>query len=160
LREMPPEGFVALITPLLDAAGLLTAEQAASRHEWLVELAPLVAERIKTLDEVVGMVAFFFTDDLTFDEKSFAATLAKEGAGRALAAVHAALAEIDFTAEAVEAAMRAIPAQLELKPKFVFQATRVAVTGSTISGRWASPTSSGAMITCPTLLGRSSCSRP
>ncbi|MCL4554852.1 MAG: glutamate--tRNA ligase, partial [Actinobacteria bacterium] len=42
-------------------------------------------------------------------------------------------AEIDFTAEAVEAAMRAIPAQLELKPKFVFQATRVAVTGSTIS---------------------------
>ncbi|MCL4554851.1 MAG: glutamate--tRNA ligase family protein, partial [Actinobacteria bacterium] len=42
LREMPPEGFVALITPLLDAAGLLTAEQAASRHEWLVELAPLV----------------------------------------------------------------------------------------------------------------------
>lgn len=133
LREMPTETFVALITPLLDAAGLLSAEQAASRHEWLLELAPLVAERIKTLDEVVGMVAFFFTDDLAFDEKSFAATLAKEGAGRALAAVHAALAQVDFTPEAVEAALRAIPAQLELKPKFVFQATRVAVTGSTIS---------------------------
>ena len=59
--------------------------------------------------------------------------LAKEGAGRALGAAAQVLGTCEWTAESIEAALRELPEQLELKPKAVFQAIRVAVTGSTVS---------------------------
>lgn len=133
LRQMPTDEFVDIMARLLDTAGLLGPEEAASRRNWLSELAPLVAERIKTLDEVVDMVSFFFTDELQIDEKSFQSVLAKDGAARALKAVEDALRDAPMTPQAVETAMREVPAAINMKPKFVFQATRVAVTGSTVS---------------------------
>jgi glutamyl-tRNA synthetase len=40
---------------------------------------------------------------------------------------------VAWDAESIEAAMRELPARLELKPKVVFQAVRVAVTGEMVS---------------------------
>ncbi|MBS3973965.1 MAG: glutamate--tRNA ligase [Actinobacteria bacterium] len=133
LREMTAEEFISKVLPLLDEAGLIAEDQVSRSSDWLLELAPLVSERIKRLDEVVEMVAFLFTDDLVIDERSFDAVLAKEGASDALEAVASVLNEVEMTPEAVEEAMREVPGKLELKPKLVFQATRVAVTGSTVS---------------------------
>ncbi len=133
LREMTAEEFLDRILPWLYEAGLLTAADATARRAWLLELAPLVSERIKSLDEVVGMVSFLFTDELVIEESAREKVLAKEGAGRALEAVAAVLADVEMTPAAVEDALRDIPDRLELKPKLVFQATRVAVTGSTVS---------------------------
>ncbi len=133
LRDMSAEEFIDRIVPLLADAGLISPAEATERREWLLELAPLVAERIKTLDELVPMVAFLFTEDLVIDESAKEKVLAKEGAGRALDAVDSVLADVDMVPEAVETAMRALPEQLGLKPKLVFQAARVAVTGSTVS---------------------------
>jgi len=92
----------------------------------------LVSERIKRMDEIVPMVSFLFTD-VTPDEKSVAKVLAKEGAKRALSAVIGALQDVQWTAEEIEAALRELPEQLELKPKAVFQGVRVAVTGTMVS---------------------------
>ena len=49
-------------------------------------------------------------------------------------AAHAALATLEpFTAEAIEAALRAAADELGLKPRQAFQPIRIAVTGSKIS---------------------------
>ena len=51
-----------------------------------------------------------------------------------LAAVAEALESVDpWTADNVEEALRLVPERLQFKPKTVFQAVRVAVTGSTVS---------------------------
>jgi len=132
IRELSAEQFVVRMVPWLEAAGLATPEDAEARSEWFMRLAPLVSERIKRMDEIVPMVSFLFTE-VTPNEAAVAKTLAKDGARAALTATSAALADVAWDAESIEAALRELPARLELKPKVVFQAVRVAVTGELVS---------------------------
>ena len=56
-----------------------------------------------------------------------------ERAAEIMAAVQTALADCDWTADAVEATLRGVCEQLELKPRVVFGLVRVAITGTSIS---------------------------
>jgi glutamyl-tRNA synthetase len=132
IRDMSPSEFVDRMVPWLEAAGLATADDVAGRRSWFERLAPLVSERIKRMDEIAAKSAFLFSMP-EIEESAREKVLAKEDAGRALAAASLILAECDWTAESIEAALRELPEQLELKPKVVFQAVRVAITGSTVS---------------------------
>jgi len=132
LRELPDEEFAALIVERVVGAGLVEGPDARAQLEWFASLAPLVAERVKRLDEIVPKVAFLFTEP-AIEDSAREKVLAKEGSAAALAAVHDVLALVPFRAEAIEAAVRTVPETTGLKPKAVFQAVRVAVTGSTVS---------------------------
>jgi glutamyl-tRNA synthetase len=132
LRELSSEMFVERALPWLVAAGLTDAADVASRPEWFARLVPLVAERVKRLDEVADKVAFLFVEP-DVDESAIEKVLAKEGSGRALTAASQALATCAWDPEAIEAAMRELPEALGMKPKAVFQALRVATTGSMVS---------------------------
>ena len=118
--------------PWLEAAGLATAAQVEARRDWYLRLAPLVSERIKRLDEVAEKVAFLF-GDIEIDEAARTKVLDAPGGAESLAAAREALADTAWTAPDVEAALRDLPEKLGLKPKVVFQAVRVAITGSTVS---------------------------
>ncbi len=134
LRELPPAAYVDRMLPWLVDAGLLTAEEGAARREWLSELAPLVAERAKRLDEIVPMVAFLFDEEVTIDAGSRSKALEKEGVSKALDAAASVLGDIgEFTPAAIEEALRSVPEAVGVKPKLVFQGVRVAVSGSTVS---------------------------
>ncbi len=134
LRELSPGEFADRMAPHLVDAGLLSAEEVAEKQAWLLELAPLLAERVKRLDEVVPMVAFLFADSVTIDEDARVKVLEKEGAAAALDATHEALGALaDFSPTAIEAALRSVPESTGIKAKIVFQSVRVAVTGSTVS---------------------------
>lgn len=132
IREMTPEQFLVRMVPWLVNAGLTTVQDAEERSAWLLRLAPLVSERIKRMDEIVPMVSFLF-GEIAPDEAAVAKTLAKDGARRALVAASAALLTVKWDAESIEAELRELPARLDLKPKVVFQAIRVAVTGELVS---------------------------
>ncbi len=95
---------------------------------------PLVQERLTVLDEAVGMLGFLLVDEITVDPDAAARQLGPEQAG-VLAAAHEALAGVsDWTAAAIEAALRAaLVAGLGLKPKHAFGPVRVATTGRTVS---------------------------
>lgn len=134
MRALSPEAFIQRITPLLIEAGLLTQGDANARRDWLLTLAPLVSERIKRLDEVVPMVRFLFEDSVAIDDAARAKALGDEAAVEAVRACMQALAElVPFDHESIEAALRAVPEAAGVKPKVVFQAVRVAVTGTTVS---------------------------
>lgn len=133
IREMSPAELAERLAPWLVEAELLTDSEAAERREWLQELAPLVSERLKTLGEVAPWVAFLFKE-IEVTEEARIKVLEKEGAGRALDEVATALERAEpFDATNVEEALRVVPETLGLKPKVVFQAVRVAVTGTTVS---------------------------
>ena len=134
IRGMEPEALVACIFPWIEEAGLAPAGDLETRHEWYLALAPLVSERLKRMTEIVPMVRFLFTEDIVIDPVAAEKTLAKEGAGLALATMRDALASLDrWTPDAIEEALRMLPEVLRMKPRSMFQVARVAVTGSTVS---------------------------
>lgn len=134
IRELGNEGLVERMVPWLIEAGLMDSQSASERHDWLLELAPIVMERMKTLSDIAPMVAFLFADTVEIDEGARDKALAKEGAGRSLDVALELLGELaEFTPEHIEAALRTIPEVTGVKAKIAFQAVRVAVTGTTVS---------------------------
>lgn len=134
IREMSPAELAERMAPWIVGAGLATAEDLAGRREWLEALAVLVSERIKRLDELAPMVAFLFADTVEMDATAADKALRVEGGAEVLKAAEAALSDVSpFIASEIESALRAVPERIGAKPKVVFQAVRVAVTGSTVS---------------------------
>ncbi|MDO8964080.1 MAG: glutamate--tRNA ligase [Coriobacteriia bacterium] len=134
IRELAPSDFVDRIIPWLVSAGLAAESDLQGRREWLLGLAPLVSVRVKRLDEVAATVAFLFGDGVGIDPAIAEKVLGVEGVGIALDDVAETLGRADpYTHDVIEEALRAVPERVGLKPKVVFQAVRVAVTGSTVS---------------------------
>jgi glutamyl-tRNA synthetase len=100
-------------------------------HDWDEDLlrraAPLVQEKIALLSEFPAYAGFLFAP-----VEPDAAQL--DGSVGLLAAAADALTAVEpFTAEAIEAALRSLADERELKPRDAFQPIRIAVTGSKVS---------------------------
>lgn len=124
IRQLPIEDLAHRVTPFLVAAGLPV------EHDRLIEVLPLVQERMKTLAESPELLDFFLAEapvpnvaDL-IPKKMDAA-----GSKKALETVHTQLQTAEWTHEGVEAALRASAEQLGLKAGQVFPSVRVAITG-------------------------------
>jgi glutamyl-tRNA synthetase len=134
IRELPASEFVDRVAPFLVRDGLVSGEDVDARRRWLEQLAPLVNERVKHLDEVSPAVAFLLSDAVTMDPAAVEKILAKDGAPSLLEACANALASVDpFDAAGVKAALLAVAESAGVKPKEVFQAVRVAVSGTVVS---------------------------
>ncbi len=130
IQAMGAPAFAQMLVPLLEDAGFDASDTAR-----IEKMYPLVMERIKLVNQAVPMLAYLFDDDLSYDEKSVNKILKKEGAGAKgnLVKVASALEGCDWDAASIEAVMRAVVEELDVKVKFVFQPVRVAVTGSQVS---------------------------
>lgn len=134
IRDMPAEKLGELVVENLVAAGMATVEDAAARPEWYVEVAKLLHERLKRLDEIAPQAGFLFQEEVPIATEAREKVLAKPGVREALDAAAAALQEVDpFVSQAIEEALRAVPDAVGQKARVVFQAVRVAVSGSTVS---------------------------
>ena len=100
-------------------------------YDWDEELvrraAPLVQEKIGLLSEFPAFAGFLFApvepDPAQLD-----------GSGELLSAAAEVLATLEpFTTDAIEAALRGLAEERELKPRDAFQPIRIAVTGSKVS---------------------------
>ena len=108
----------------------LTEEGIEAGRDTVRAAVPLIKERMKLLSEAPGMLRFLF-QDVEPDAKA-----AKMMAGQEayLGEVAARLEKLDdWTAEAIEAAMRALQEERELGARKAFQPVRAAVTGTLVS---------------------------
>jgi len=138
LQEMPADEFVQAMIPYLEDAGLSSASDVEARRDWYLELAPLVSERIKLMTEVVPMTKFLFVDEVEIDEKAREKAIDKDAAASKIVLENAlskldGLGDDEFTLENIEGLLKGLPAELDLKPRVVFQALRVTVSGSMVS---------------------------
>jgi glutamyl-tRNA synthetase len=135
MRMLPADEFGSRMIPFLAKAGLLPAEPSDEQLAVLRAAVPLVQERMNTLSESVDMLGFLFVDDNAFTIDPEAAAKGLTGdAGAVLEASAKALADVDWTTEAIEAALRASLIEgLGLKPKNAFGPVRVAISGRRIS---------------------------
>ena len=153
LKEMGASAFVDSLLPLLIANGFVRSTCGADsgapvdiaaavnadvlqNRDWYQAVFVLVAERVRTMQEVIPMIAYLFSGkSVALDEQSVEKCLRNEYAAELLRRTSELLDDpsLDWITADIEAALRRVPELLGLKPKQVFQAIRVAVCGNMIS---------------------------
>jgi glutamyl-tRNA synthetase len=136
IREMDAEELSRALLPFLDGTygeALVATPPTDAQLQMLRGLVPLVQERMQRLDEIQNYAPAFFVDDVELDEASVAKVFKKAGSTAAIEAARRELAEVDWTVEAIEAALRSLPDELGIGFGKVAQPIRVAVTGSSVS---------------------------
>jgi len=134
IREMAPEALAEALLAYLTRTGFFADATPGDAHRRLVrELAPLVQEKIDLLAQFPAVAGFFFRPLAISDEvRARLATTASARETLECAAVTLARVE-PFDVEHVEAAVRALPEELGVKPKAVFAAVRLGMSGQTVT---------------------------
>ncbi|TCC03038.1 glutamate--tRNA ligase [Kribbella soli] len=135
MRLLPQEEFAQRMIPFLATAGVLPEQPSEEQLAVLRAAVPLVQERMNTLSESDEMLGFLFvSEDLFTVDPDAAAKVLTGDAGAVLDASAKALTDVEWTTEAIEAALRAsLIDGLGLKPKNAFGPVRVAISGRRIS---------------------------
>ena len=129
IRSLSPEDLAGRVRPFFVKAGLEVNEQK------LQKIAPIIQERIGTLDEAVEMAGFFFREKVSPEAaelvaKGLTATQSLEIARKCLEIVN--LAD-EISHEKIEAPLRDYVEQTDFSAGQVFGILRVAVTGQKVS---------------------------
>ena len=128
IKGLSPRGLATQLVPFCEREGI-----DASGEEGLAKLeavAPLLTERMKRLDEAPPMVRFLF-ERTEPDEKATKALIDQGGYLSVVAERLEGLSE--WNTSSIEAALRAVAEERELKPKQAFQPLRAAVMGTLVS---------------------------
>jgi glutamyl-tRNA synthetase len=135
MRELPPERFADLLKERLES-DLPPKVPRPLDKGFVMRLAPLAQERMKRLDEAIGLLGFFFIEGpLEYDVdtllgKRFADK--REEAARVLETVIDRVSGVErWQHEALEAVLRPLAEETGLKTGDLFMLVRVAVTGRT-----------------------------
>jgi glutamyl-tRNA synthetase len=125
LRTLPVEELAAQLLPAVRQAGF------AIEPAKMLEITPLVQERIKVLGDVLTVGDFFFRDEL--EPYDSAELIPKKGdaalAAEVLKRAHRVATSAEFTHDGLEAALRAEADAMGVKAGQMFQPIRVAVCG-------------------------------
>ncbi|MGQ0600145.1 MAG: glutamate--tRNA ligase [Anaerolineales bacterium] len=129
IRRLTVDDLAARMEPFFEQAGI-AADEAALRR-----IAPLIQERIVTLDDAVDFAGFFFKDSVTAKAEALVAKgLTPAQSLAALNRAHRIIKSAgEFSHAALEAPLRALADELQIKPGQLFGILRVAVTGQTVS---------------------------
>ena len=129
IRDLPTEDLVHRMRPFYEKAGLVVDDAQLS------QIAPLVQERIRTLEEAVEISGFFFRETVKPEPaqligKKMTPTESADAIRRAHQVIEA-LPSMDI--EPLESALRSLADEINLKAGQLFGILRVAVTGQRVS---------------------------
>jgi glutamyl-tRNA synthetase len=129
IRGLASEDLARRVRPYLEGAGYTVDD------ERLAKIAPIIQERLATLDEVLDMAGFFFKEEITpVPEELVAKGLTPAQSAEVARRAYQVLAgQTDLSAVAAEPPMRSLVEALGLSAGQVFGILRVAVTGQKIS---------------------------
>lgn len=130
LRELPVAEFAAACAPWLRAPHAPWRPEAFDQAAFDA-LAPLAQTRLTVLSEITANVDFLFLDEPAVDEASWAKAM-KPGADALLRTARAGLADAEWAAEPLKAAVLAAGEAHGLKLGKAQAPVRVAVTGRTV----------------------------
>jgi glutamyl-tRNA synthetase len=133
MRDLPPGDYERRLLEFLSVtAPSAAAAFEAAPAELRVAACRIVSEKAQTLDEVWPLIGFLFVEPEP-DPAAWAKVM-KGDAGAALGAALEVLRSVEtWDAEALEAALSPLTAELGLKPTAIYQPIRVAITGGSIS---------------------------
>jgi glutamyl-tRNA synthetase len=129
LYALPVDALAGLLEPWAAAAGWKPAPGQ------LLQIAPLIQERMKTLRDFATAADFFFTEPLPpYDPAELIPQKGDAGmAALVLERARQVLATTEFAHDALEQALRATAAEIGVKAGQMFQPVRVAVCGRKVA---------------------------
>jgi glutamyl-tRNA synthetase len=131
LRRLSTEELVAQALPFLEQ-GLPNTVKRPISNDYVLQIAPLIQERMRTLSEASELADFFFVGDLDYEAALLLGKgMSREKAVSALGASRERLEATSFDASSLEGVLRPLAAELGLKTGEFFGLLRVAVTGRT-----------------------------
>jgi glutamyl-tRNA synthetase len=133
IRQLGQADLTDQLVPFLARdAGVSPAEIRA--EPGLPYIAPLVQERIKTLDDAYELVDFVFDDVLDYPPEMLVPKgLDKVQTHEAIESARAVLSASPFTEETLEPALRSVADSLGIKAGQMFSILRVAITGKQVA---------------------------
>jgi glutamyl-tRNA synthetase len=129
--------LAAIVTPALEAAGLIRPGELDDRRAWYVALLDLLKVRARTIDDIVRQAAPYLRDEITVDPDAEARQWKDRPAtAELLKAIRTSLAGLAaWEPGAMEEALRGLAERLGFGEKAgkLFQPLRVALTGLPVS---------------------------
>lgn len=129
IRHLTTKELTKRMIPFFEKAGIKWDE------EKLTKIAPLIQERMVTLDEAPTWAGFFFKNNILPEPKELIAKglSAEESLNAAKRAYEAMKKVKDFNRETIEPPLRALVEELAIKPGQLFGILRIAITGQSVS---------------------------
>jgi glutamyl-tRNA synthetase len=126
--------LIARLRPRLDAAGFWREALADRARDWLGQVLALLRPRARTLNEFIDQLAPFFVDPVEYDAEGARRHLGAPALGEHLAALRNAFAGLSPWEEGrIEQTLRELAEGRGLKAGALIHATRLAMTGRTVS---------------------------
>jgi glutamyl-tRNA synthetase len=135
LSELAAQGPQALAAAVEGAETALTPPVVPDEEQEALtrEIAPLVHEKVDVLAAAIPMAGWFFRP-LAFTPEALERLRSTAGAAETLTAAAAALGALEeWDVPDVETLVRELPALLEAKPKAVFAALRLGMSGQAVT---------------------------
>jgi glutamyl/glutaminyl-tRNA synthetase len=132
MMRLAPDELARRLQPFFEAAGFWDAAFLGDRHAWFFAVLELLKPRVKRLGDFGAQGRFFFVETIEYDPDAVNKYL--RGMAEHLAALDAAFTELAaFDAASLEAALRLVAEARGVKAASLIHASRVAVTGKTVS---------------------------
>ncbi len=135
IRSLPPQELAARCLPFIQQTGLLPDPCPAERFTYLVEIVPLIRERMKLLTEAPQLADIFLMEDIPAPDRSILIPKKMDHTTtlKVLENVLETLEKVgaEFIETELEVALRDLALKLELHDGQVFMPVRVAISGRT-----------------------------
>ena len=134
IARTPAGDLIPLLEPLLRTQGLWRDDYAGTRRDWFVRLVELFIPRLKRLSTFPDDARPLLAEEITIDPAAARKHLAKPDLRPAFERWRAAVAALEpFSQGRLETALQEIADAQGIKPALLIHATRVAVTGRSVS---------------------------
>jgi glutamyl-tRNA synthetase len=134
IARLPVQELAARVKPLLEAAGLWDDALEGDRAPWLGQLLELLKPRAKKLEQIADDARPFLEEFPPRDEAAVAKHLSSASLKSPIEALVEALARLEpFESTGIERVVRATADSSGIKAGSLIHATRVAVTGRSVS---------------------------
>ena len=129
IRSLAPDDLAGRLQPFLSAAGQPVDQQK------LLNIIPIIRERLTTLDDVIPVAGFFFQDEVhPQPEQLVGAGMTASGSAEAARRAYQLLQPLaEISLETAEPPLRQLADELGIKAGQFFVILRVAVTGQPVS---------------------------
>ncbi|MCS7264587.1 MAG: glutamate--tRNA ligase [Armatimonadetes bacterium] len=129
IRQKQPEELAKMLVPCFAQKGWVHDPPTEEEWHYLLQLTPLIQERMRTLSESTDLADFFYREPESYDEKA-QSRLMREGVADCLLELSNRLETLEeFTVEQVEKTVRQLAAEKGLKASEIIHPTRAAITG-------------------------------
>jgi glutamyl-tRNA synthetase len=129
IYALTDEQLLEKVRPCLIAAGLITDEQIAQRRDWVLRICHLMKPRLKVLNDIIDGAGFFFTEDVTYDEKGLRRHLNENTISLVRGFIQTLEIIEPFHAAEIEQALRTFVITKSIKARALIHPLRVFVTG-------------------------------